>query len=178
MKENNNKDNTMKLETSSGNFSVEINGEVEEKLEIIQRVYDAGIRYIVEREGFGQCYKELAGTGAKQSLPKGFKRDSVPFNEDNAAVFELALEKVLAKLGDFDLRITQYVAPDSDSGMKKATELFNTAKAKGVLEGLAGHETIQYKGDLADSAAFIAHIHTKKYAKVKPEAELEALGLD
>lgn len=169
----------MKLQMDSGNFSAQIEGEVDmDNSEVVASVLDAGLRYIGEREGLGEVYKKLGGKvndKGKVALPKEFKRTDVEFNTNNAAVFAATLETVLGKLGVFEVKVTQYVAPETDGGLKKATALFEAAKAKGVLDGLA--EALKYTEDVANAEAFIAHIHAVKYAKKAAASELDEMGL-
>jgi hypothetical protein len=170
----------MKLKMDSGNFSALVEIEVNPDAKVQTTLIEAGLRYIGEREGLGAVYKELGGVekNGKLTLPKGFVRTSVPFNEENAEQFADVLSAVFNKLGVAEVKVTQYVPPETEGGLKKATALFEAAKNTGKLESLAAHPTIGYEGDVKDADAFIAHIHKVKYAKVDANAELAKLGLE
>lgn len=179
----------MKLQMDSGNFStlveIEVDGEREvgegENASTVNEVLvAAGLRYIGEREGLGEVYKELGGKmndKGKLALPKGFVRTSVPFSESNATRFAKVLQGVFEQFGEAEVKVVQYVAPESDSGLKKATALYDAAKTKGVLPGLAA--ALNYSGDQSDAGkdAFIAHIHAVKYAKKDAASELAEMGM-
>lgn len=172
----------MKLTMDSGNFAFAIEGDLSP--EAHDDLLAKGLKYETERGVLSNVYKDLAGVPGKKEgtkkLPDDFERKNVEFNEDNALAFEAALEKQLTKLfvaGSLKLSVKQYIAPESESGVKKATALYDAAKAANQLEALASHATIQYSGDVQDAEKFIAHIHAVKYAKVDAAAELAKLGL-
>lgn len=158
----------MKTTIISGNFSATIDGDLNETAQINvgseekpeqQAVGDvireAGLTYIVQRDGLSTVYKSLLG--------KGEKRNTVEFSPENATKFQSALEKALAPYGAFDVSVDQHVPSEGGaSPMVRATALVDAMFADKNLEqgyriafgaqGLANADT-------ADRDALIAFAH-------------------
>src|SRR6267143_4633087 len=90
----------MNTKIISGNFAASISGDLNESAEINvgseespekanvgDVVREAGITYIVQRDGLSSVYKSL--------LKKGEKRNTVEYSDGAAAQFKTSLEKAL-----------------------------------------------------------------------------------
>lgn len=129
----------MKTTIISGNFSATIDGNLDEAGEINvgseekpetanvgDVVREAGITYIVQRDGLSSVYKSLLG--------KGEKRNTVEFNEANAAKFQTALQGALAQYGEFAVSVEQHVPSEGQSPMVRATNFVDALMDDGDKE--------------------------------------------
>lgn len=123
----------------SGNFSAEINGDLNESGQINigseenpkqasvgDVIREAGLTYIVQRDGLSSVYKEL--------LKKGEKRNTVAFSQDAADKFKASLEKALAQYGTFNVAMTEHVPTAEASPMVRATSFVDSLMDGGDKE--------------------------------------------
>lgn len=89
-------------------------------------VREAGITYIVQRDGLSSVYKALLG--------KGEKRNTVEFSAENATKFQNALTKVLAQYGDFSVEVDQHTPSEGASPMVRATAFVDALMDNGDKE--------------------------------------------
>lgn len=114
----------MEVKFSTGNFTLNINGEFNDAAK--EAALENGLRYAVQRDVASKVYVQIAGEKNKNGnlqLPKGFERDSIEFNPDNAAAMELAATEELKKLGEFTVSVEENVGGETASPMKRATAL-------------------------------------------------------
>jgi hypothetical protein len=88
-----------KINFRTGNFSLDIEGELNEDQKA--KALENGITYIVQRDVASAAYRQIAGEGEKKTLPKGFERSVVEFNEENAAAVEAAFDEGDGEVWDF-----------------------------------------------------------------------------
>lgn len=129
----------MKTEIISGNFAASIDGELNESATINTGseenpkqesvgdvVREAGITYIVQRDGLSSVYKGL--------LKKGEKRNTVEYSEDAAGKFKASLEKALQPYGNFTVAMQQHVPTAEASPMVRATAFVDSLSDGGDKE--------------------------------------------
>lgn len=118
----------MKVKFNTGNFTLNIDGSFND--EQTAAALENGLRYAVQRDVATGVYIQLAGeknSKGNLALPKGFERDSIEFNADNAAAMELAASEALKKLGDFIVTVVENEGGEgAASPMKRATALVDS----------------------------------------------------
>lgn len=116
----------MNTKIISGNFGIEIEGTIgngtidlsEERkgVPVADVIDEAGLTYIVQRDGLSSVYKDL--------LEKGAKRNTLDYSSETGAKFASALEKALAPYGDFVVSVEEHVPSEAGaSPMVRATAL-------------------------------------------------------
>lgn len=159
----------MKTTIVSGNFKVEVEGELNaEKQEAIN---EAGVTYIVQRDGLSKVYKDLIGD-RKGDDGKPAKRNTVEFDANAATKFGSALEAALAPYGTFVAEVSEHVPSEGgESPMVRATtfvdQLVGTPNEAG-LRSILGADAGASREDLIKLA------HEKRLgvsAPRKPKAE-------
>lgn len=130
----------MKTNIISGNFSAAIEGTLNEQASINvgseekpeqanvgDVIREAGLTYIVQRDGLSKVYKALLG--------KGEKRNTVEFSPDTATKFQDALAKSLAPYGDFSVVVDQHEPSEAGaSPMVRATAFVDSLLDDGDKE--------------------------------------------
>ena len=117
-----------KINFRTGNFSLDIEGELNDDQKA--KALENGITYIVQRDVASAAYRAIAGEGEKKTLPPKFQRNSVEFNDANAAAVEAAFTKAMEKYGTFTVEVSKHEPSEGGSTpgvMAKAL----WAKAKG-----------------------------------------------
>lgn len=160
----------MKTNIISGNFAATIDGELnedatinvgsEEKPEMVSVgdvIREAGLTYIVQRDGLSTVYKSL--------LKKGEKRNTVEFSPEASGQFESALTKALAPYGDFAVSVAEHVPSEGGaSPMLRATALVDGAFEQGeagetllrsTIKMLGGEKINAEEADTADREGLI-----------------------
>lgn len=135
----------MNITFDTGNFTLAVSGTV--KPEKLDKLAASGLRWELERSVVGAVYKELAGVAGKRGkvLPKGYKRDSLTFTEENASKFEgAAFDELKATLDGLSVKVTKYVPPVGTI-RKDVEEVMVKHESKGDLE--AWLATLGYEGD-------------------------------
>jgi hypothetical protein len=126
-----------KINFRTGNFSLDIEGELNEDQKA--KALENGITYIVQRDVASAAYRQIAGEGEKKTLPKGFERSSVEFNDENAAAVEAAFTKAMEKYGTFTVSVSKH-EPSEGAGEpgKMATAMWEQVKGNDALRGNLG----------------------------------------
>lgn len=155
------------IEFKTGNFKLDISGNLNP--ENTEKALNAGLTYIVQRDVASGIYVELEGVEnnkGKKRLPKDFERKSLEFNEENAAAFKEAAEKVLGNYGDFTVSVSEHVPGESTSEpgvMAKA--MWAQMKDNNALKtnlGIAADATDEI--GIAACAAFLGGLRKSKKA--------------
>jgi hypothetical protein len=163
----------MKLETKStfGNFSIAAEAEVDDA----QRDYLAslGLLQLLQRSPASAAEKAMAGYDKR---PSGFKRDSIPFNTDNAAVLTQELEKpIKAEDGiapiECAVEVSEYVPAEADVKMNDERAAY--ARNGKQLEKLASK--VGYEGALGDGTKENAPVEFLRAIRAWTKAQLAAL---
>ena len=157
-----------KVNFTTGNFDLVIEGTL--KAEQRDKAIDAGIRWILQRDGASKAYIILAGEEnekGKSRLPKGFERDSVEYSDENAEAVKTAFEEAMADYGDFSVEVSEHVAGAAATPGVMATSLWEQAKENDALRTNL-FATTKVKDDGTDEAgmnaarAFLAGLRGKK----------------
>lgn len=108
----------------TGNFDLDIKGEF--NADSMKDALEAALKYQVQRDIASKVYVELAGVkGAKggKVLPEGFERESVEYTADNATAFLEAAKLQLAKIGTFEVSVSErQEASASSDALKQAVK--------------------------------------------------------
>jgi hypothetical protein len=153
------------IKFTTGNFALNIKGEL--NADSRQEALDAGLTYIVQRDVATKVYRDLAGEGEKSTLPKGFERDSIEYNSDNAEAMRAAAEKELSEYGSFTVTVEEHVKGETSTEpgvMAKA--LWEKAKDDATLRGNLGVATDASDDDGVEAARkFLASLRPAKVKK-------------
>jgi len=121
----------MKLTFNTGNFALDIEGEVNEETQ--DKLLQNGMTYVTQREVATGVYLDVAGEDVEgkdgktsRRLPKDFERSSVEYSEDTAAKFRESAEEKLSKFGKFTVSVSKYEGAEASSPMKRATNLVDS----------------------------------------------------
>lgn len=151
----------------TGNFSVKIDGELNESAEIqvgsdenprtatVRQIIDeSGLTYITQRDVLSAVYKEL--------LDKGQKRNTLAFSEEMAQKFGAKAVAELKAYGNFQVSVDEHVPTAEASPMVRATALIDTMLANADLESAYrmafGAQGLK-NADSADRDALIEFAH-------------------
>jgi len=165
----------MKVEFTTGNFDLVIEGEL--NAEAQAKFLNAGLIYVVQRDGASKAYLELCGVEndkGKKQLPKDFERKSLDFNANNLAAMQLAFKTALKSYGNFTVSGAEHVSGAEVSPMKRATEFVdslltnaeNEAQLRGFLKMVSKDEAAM----TADRDGLIEIANAHGIGKAKPKA--------
>lgn len=112
-----------KVDFTTGNFDLVIDGELNPDKQ--SEAIDAGIRYIVQRDGATTAYKSLFGES-------NAKRKTLEFSAENAEAIRSAFADALSKYGNFSVSVSEHIASEGVTSRKQATVLWEKAKAGGA----------------------------------------------
>jgi hypothetical protein len=170
----------MKLSTKStfGNFAIEAEADVSNE----QRDYLAnlGLLQVLQRSPASAAEKALAGYDKR---PAGFKRDSIPFSDDNAATLAKAMEQPIEFKEDGKsvipaiecvVNVTEYLPTVADVKMTDERNAYARNAAK--LPALA--KRVGYAGDVGDGTAENAPVEFLRAIRAWSKAQVEALGAE
>jgi ABC-type phosphate transport system substrate-binding protein len=163
----------MKVDFTTGNFDLVIEGDLNADAQA--KFLNAGLVYVVQRDGASKAYLELAGVEndkGKKQLPKDFERKTVAFNEENLAAMQLAFESALKPYGNFTISGSEHVAGADVSPMKRATEfvdsLLGNAQNEATLRQFLG--MYDATASSADRDGLIKIANDNGVGKAKPKA--------
>jgi hypothetical protein len=163
----------MKVDFTTGNFDLVIEGDLNADAQA--KFQQAGLTYVVQRDGASKAYLELAGVEndkGKKQLPKDFERKSVEFSAENLAAMQLAFEAALKPYGNFTISGSEHVAGADVSPMKRATEfvdsLLGNAQNEATLRQFLG--MYDATAAQADRDGLIKIANDNGVGKAKPKA--------
>jgi hypothetical protein len=163
----------MKVEFTTGNFDLVIDGELNE--DAVKKFLQAGLIYVVQRDGASKAYLDLCGVEndkGKKQLPKDFERKSLEYNEENLAAMALAFSSALQPYGKFNISGSQHVSGETVSPMKRATEfvdaLLGNAENEAQLRGFLG--MFSADASSADRDGLIKIANENGVGKTKPKS--------
>lgn len=153
----------------TGNFSLTVDGTLNEESKA--KMLENGMRYAIQRDVATGVYLALGGEKndkGKASLPEGFKRESVEYNDENALAFVEAAEAQLAKLGTFKVSVGENVGGEG-SAMKRATEFVDALITDNKDALVAVLSLYDATAKDADRDALIAIAHKAGVGKQAPK---------
>lgn len=171
----------MKAESTFGNFKFTIDAEVSDTQR--DALAQLGLLQLAQRSPATAAEKKMAGYDKR---PAGFKRTSIAFSEENAAVLREALGKIKVPVGEdekgneitedllCDVTVSEYV-PGEGSEPKFASERAKYVQraGEGKLEALAAG--VGYDGDLGDGTAEGAPIEFLRAIRAKVQEMAKSL---
>jgi len=163
----------MKVEFTTGNFDLNIEGELNADAQA--KFLNAGLVYVVQRDGASKAYLELCGVEndkGKKQLPKDFERKSLEYTEENKAAMELAFENALKSYGAFTISGSEHVAGAEVSPMKRATEFVDSLLGNAENEATLRQFLGMYDAGAAqaDRDGLIKIANDNGVGKAKPKA--------
>ena len=163
----------MKVEFTTGNFDLVIEGELNEDAKA--KFLQSGLIYVVQRDGASKAYLELCGKEnekGKKQLPKDFERKSLEFNDENNAAMQLAFETALKPYGNFTISGSEHVAGAEVSPMKRATEFVDSLLGNAQNEATLRQFLGMYDAAAAtgDREKLIEIANANGVGKAKPKA--------
>ena len=163
---------TVKFNTTMGNFAVSAEGEVTDgQAEILSNF---GALQVTQRVPFSNAEKRMAGY---EKRPTGFKRNSIVYTEEQAAILESEVSKPIeiadgvtiqfdtVQVGEHVPNVVKYARERA----KYASKLADAVK----LQALA--DAVEYTGELGDGTSAGAPIPFLEAIKSWIEANLKAL---
>lgn len=160
-----------KLNTSStfGNFAIVAEAEVDEAQRDI--LASLGLLQVLQRSPASAAEKKLAGY---EKRPTGFKRDSIPFSEDNAETLALVMgEPIEIAEGvkiSANITVSEYVPTEADVKMADERSAYALHSKAGNLEKWA--KKIGFTGELGDGKAENAPVELLRAARAWVKAQL------
>lgn len=162
------------FKTTMGQFAISGSATVTD--EEFQILADGGTLQFTQRIPFSNAEKAMAGYAKR---PAGFKRNTIPFTEDNVAKFQLELEKPIeiadgVTINLEEVEITQHVPTITE--VKYAAERQKYASKLGdekLLAKLAS--AVGYDGELGDGTADNAPIAFLESIKAWIKSQLESV---
>jgi hypothetical protein len=168
------RDNHMKINTKStfGNFSIEAEADVSDEQR--DALASLGLLQVLQRSPASAAEKALAGYDKR---PSGFKRDSIPFSEQNAETLEKALQAPISIADGVEdvecaVNVTEYVPTESD--VKMPDERAAYARNAAQLPKLAAK--VGYAGDVGDGSKENAPVEFLRAIRAWSKAQIAALG--
>lgn len=163
----------MKTEASSrfGNFQWTATGEISDELVAILLPF--AITQILQRSPSSNAEKAMAGY---EKRPEGFKRDSIPFNEDNSLKLTEALEAADVEVGEgkdaktiplgLTVEVTEYVPTVAESKFTEEKAIVDRHEKAGDKDAWLKN-TVKFTGDASDEQAVLVAVREFKKAALK-----------
>lgn len=154
-----------KVNFTTGNFDLVVEGELNEDQKAA--ALDAGIRWILQRDGASKAYANLGGVkdeNGKVKLPEGFKRDSIEYSEDGAEMVKTAFTDAMAKYGAFTVTVSEHVASEGTAEPgKQAIALWEQVKGNPAFRtNLGVPEDATDEVGIAKAREFLAGLRKTK----------------
>lgn len=163
----------MLVEFTTGNFELKIEGELNEEAKA--KFLNAGLIYVVQRDGASKAYLDLCGVEndkGKKQLPKEFERKTLEFNTENNQAMIASFTKALSPYGVFTISGSEHVSGAEVSPMKRATEfvdsLSGNAENEAQMRSFLG--MFDKNAATADRDGLIAIANEAGVGKAKPKA--------
>lgn len=168
---------TLNATSTFGNFQWKAQVEVDDNVADI--LAGLGLLQVMQRSPASAAEKEMAGY---EKRPAGFKRDSIPFSEDNADILRAALETTTVDIGDDKavelgavIEVSEYVPTEGNVKMTEEREAY--ARNASKLEAFA--KKVGYQGsDLGDGTKDGAPVEFVRAIRAYSRKLLAELGAD
>jgi hypothetical protein len=163
----------MKVEASSrfGNFQWVATGEVSD--ELANALASFGVTQVLQRSPSSNAEKAIAGY---EKRPSGFKRDSLPFSEDDAETLRKALSSAEIEIGEgedkksfklpLSVEVMEYVPTAAESKFTEEKAIVARHEATGDLEEWLKTK-VGFTGDREDEQAVLVAVREFKKAALK-----------
>jgi hypothetical protein len=163
----------MKAEASSvfGNYRWSASGEIADSL--IAVLLPFAITQVLQRSPSSNAEKEIAGY---EKRPEGFKRNSLPFDKEGAAVLKKHLENAEITIGEGDekksfklpleISVEEYTGSAVEAKFTEEKAIVKRHQDAGDLEDWLA-EKVKFAGDSEDEQAVLVAVREFKKAALK-----------
>jgi hypothetical protein len=163
---------TLKTKSTCGNFSVEAETDVtQEQLKILGGF---GLLQILQRSPMSKGEKVLAGYDKR---PAGFKRDSIPFNQENASKLAKVLSEPIEIAEGNQIEcvvdVTEYVPTEADVKMPDERAAYARNAKADTLDKLA--EKVGFDGEVGDGTSENAPVDFLRAIRAWSKAQVAAI---